>query len=130
MKEGCTRLILGDLNLDSLQKVSDELKAMDETVQTACVRVDVTSEVDVDEMITQGVSAFGAIHYAVNNAGITSRVRVRTHELPTECFDEVVNVDLKGVWLCQRAVLRQMLKQECILEMRHSCYDAGGAWHR
>jgi NAD(P)-dependent dehydrogenase (short-subunit alcohol dehydrogenase family) len=69
-------------------------------------------------MVDEGVKAFGAIHYAVNNAGITSKPRVRTHELETASWDLVQQVNLRGLWLCERAELRQMMKQEPELKMR------------
>lgn len=120
VKEGCTRLVLADLNRDGLQAVSHELKQLDDAVQTALVQADVSKEDDAARMVAEGVAAFGAIHYAVNNAGITSRQRVPTHELSTEVWDEVVAVNLRGVWLCQRAIIRQMLTQEAELTMRYA----------
>jgi NAD(P)-dependent dehydrogenase (short-subunit alcohol dehydrogenase family) len=57
----------------------------------------------------------------VNNAGITSNPRVRSHELPIESWDRVVSVNLRGTWLCQRAILGQMMKQQRELETRYIC---------
>lgn len=71
-------------------------------------------------MVDEGVKAFGAIHYAVNNAGVTSNPRVRTHELETSSWDAVQQVNLRGVWFCQRAELRQMMKQEPELQTRYT----------
>ncbi|KIX03625.1 uncharacterized protein Z518_07178 [Rhinocladiella mackenziei CBS 650.93] len=58
------------------------------------------------------------IHYAVNNAGVSGRPRLRTHELEVDSYDRVQNINQRGVWLCQGAELRQMLKQEAILITR------------
>jgi len=73
-------------------------------------------------MVELGVRKFGAINYAVNCAGITSKPRVRTHELTTESWDAVANVNLRGVWLCERAELQQMMKQEPDLQMRLAAF--------
>ncbi len=70
-------------------------------------------------MINEGVKAFGSIHYAVNNAGISNKPRVRTHELEVEAYDRVQMVNQRGVWLCERAELRQMLRQEPVLTTRY-----------
>lgn len=117
--EGCTRLVLADLNSDGLQTVSDEVKALDSNVQTCLVTCDISVEADVQRMVDEAVRVFGGIHYAVNNAGISSKPRVRTHELEVEAYDRVQNVNQRGLWLCERAELRQMLTQEPILRSRY-----------
>lgn len=118
VREGCTKLVLGDLDHDGLQTVAKELRTLNTAVRVVTVVVDVSSEEQVDSMIHEAESKFGAIHYAVNNAGITSNPRVRTHELPTPSWDQVVSVNLRGTWLCQRAELRQMMKQGADLDTR------------
>jgi NAD(P)-dependent dehydrogenase (short-subunit alcohol dehydrogenase family) len=118
VSEGCTRLIICDVNESGLKAVADELKALDSEVQTCVVVANVASEDDVNRMIEEGVKAFGAIHYAVNNAGVSSKPRVRTDQLEVKSYDDVMAVNLRGVWLCERAELRQMLKQEKTLIMR------------
>ena len=104
--------------------MSKELKELDSEVQTCLVTCDVSEEDQVQRMVDEAVRAFGAIHYAVNNAGISSKPRVRTHELEVESYDRVQNVNQRGVWLCERAELRQMLKQEKTLQSRFVHYVA------
>jgi NAD(P)-dependent dehydrogenase (short-subunit alcohol dehydrogenase family) len=87
-------------------------------VKVLTLKCDTSSEADVEAMVDAGVKEFGAIHYAVNNAGVTSNPRVRTHELSVEAYDRVQNVNLRGVWLCERAELKQMMKQGKDLKMR------------
>ncbi|RVX70902.1 hypothetical protein B0A52_06059 [Exophiala mesophila] len=116
--EGCTRLILADVNGEGLPTVAKELEELDDSVQTCLVTCDISQEDQVQRMVDEGVAKFGAIHYAVNNAGISSKPRVRTHELEVESYDRVQNVNQRGLWLCERAELRQMLKQEPELRTR------------
>lgn len=116
--EGCTRLVLSDLNGDGLSAVAEELEKLDSAVQTCLVTCDVSNELDVERMVTEGVKTFGAIHYCVNNAGIPSSPKLRTHELEIGSFDRVQAINLRGVWICQRAELRQMLKQGLDLQPR------------
>jgi NAD(P)-dependent dehydrogenase (short-subunit alcohol dehydrogenase family) len=116
--EGCTRLALADINREGLDVVAEELKSLDADVQTCLIACDVSQEDQVQSMIDSTVEAFGAVHYAINNAGISSKPRVRTHELEAESYDRVHAVNQKGVWLCERAELRQMLKQEPQLHSR------------
>ena len=103
VQEGCTRLVLSDLSKEGLENVSRELKEIDSAVQAHPFIGDMSSESDIDRMLEEAVSEFGAIHYCINNAGVTSRPRVPTHKLDVEAFDRVVNVNLRGLWLCERA---------------------------
>ncbi|KAL2858617.1 short chain dehydrogenase/ reductase [Aspergillus pseudoustus] len=127
LKEGCTRLLLGDINQENLSGTSDELRAANPSVEIIACKVDVSSESEVQKFIDAGVSAFGGIHYAVNNVGITSNPRARTHKLDTSSFDPLVAVNLRGTWLCQRAELRQMLRQTPELQPRTGAPPQRGA---
>lgn len=113
--------MLSDLSKEGLEKVSEELKEIDSAVRTHLFVGDMSSETDIDRMVEEAVAEFGAIHYCINSAGVTSRPRNRTHELDVEPFDRVMNVNLRGLWLCERAEIRQFMKQPATLTMpRHS----------
>lgn len=72
-------------------------------------RANVADESEVKAMIKEVVSRFGSLDILVNNAGITrDNLLMRMKE--TE-FDEVINTNLKGVFICTKAVTRQMMKQ-------------------
>ena len=74
------------------------------------LRSDVSSASDVDVMVAAAVAEFGALDFAVNNAA----VEVDTGPLadcPDDAFDKLVAVNLKGVFLCMKHEIRQMLKQ-------------------
>lgn len=66
-------------------------------------RVDVTSEEDVAALIAAAVEAFGTIHLLVNNAGFTRDTRIT--RMGIEDWDSVVDVVLKGAFLCTRAAM-------------------------
>ncbi|EXJ66170.1 uncharacterized protein A1O5_10786 [Cladophialophora psammophila CBS 110553] len=127
VEEGVTRLVLADINYDGLATASRQLQEINPKVETCLVKCDTSVEEEVENMVTEGVKKFGAIHYAVNNAGITSRIRIKTHLLQTEEWDKVQGVNLRGVWLCQRAELRQMMKQEAELSTRTGAPPERGA---
>lgn len=73
-------------------------------------RVDVTRAAEVEQFIADIVSQWGRIDIAHNNAGISS-AQVPTAEIREEDFDRVLAVNLKGVWLCMKYAINQMLKQ-------------------
>jgi NAD(P)-dependent dehydrogenase (short-subunit alcohol dehydrogenase family) len=73
---------------------------------------DVAVERDVDALVTNAVQHFGRLDCAFNNAGIEGGPPgTRLHEYSSETFDRVVDVDLKGVWLCMRYEIAAMLAQ-------------------
>lgn len=82
--EGVTRFVLANINLSDLETVKAELKKAnaDAEIQTVLVKTYTSVESDVQRMVDKGVKAFGAIHYCVNNAGVTSTPRAWSHELP------------------------------------------------
>jgi len=71
---------------------------------------DVTDEADVSAAMAMVSDRLGEIDVLVNNAGITgSRQATRCHETPVEEWDKVFAVNVRGPFLCSRAVLPQMV---------------------
>ncbi len=73
------------------------------------VQVDVSVELDVKRMVTETVNAFGAIDILVNNAGIYPNIPLSQMKLPD--FEKIIDVNLRGVFLCTKYVSEQMKKQ-------------------
>ena len=72
---------------------------------------DVSKADEVQRMVSETVSRFGRIDAAFNNAGIHTGTRIPFHEYPEDEWDRVIGVNLKGVWLCIKYELPQMLAQ-------------------
>ena len=71
---------------------------------------DVSDSAQVDDMINQVLDRFGKIDILVNNAGSRpGRDRVPVVELEEDAFDEVMRVNVRGTYLCSRAVARHMV---------------------
>ena len=83
--------------------------------QAIAIGGDVTREADVAAMVARTVAAFGRIDCAFNNAGIAGRAvgpaGQRSHELSQEAFDTMLAVNLRGVFLCLKHEVTQMLAQ-------------------
>lgn len=95
-------------NEEAAQQVVGEIEAMGR--QGLAVRADVSNSAAVDEMIKKVLDAFGRIDILVNNAGITrDNLLMRMKE---EDWDQVIDTNLKGAFLCTKAVLRQMMRQK------------------
>jgi NAD(P)-dependent dehydrogenase (short-subunit alcohol dehydrogenase family) len=74
------------------------------------VKCDVSKADEVKGMIEKTIATFGRLDYAFNNAG-TEGVMASTHECTEENFDKTINVNLKGVWLCMKYEIPEILKQ-------------------
>ncbi|HOS87990.1 MAG TPA: SDR family oxidoreductase [Candidatus Pacearchaeota archaeon] len=73
------------------------------------VKTDVSKTVDVDNMAKICLDKFGRIDILVNNAGIFRTYNF--HETPEEDWDKIININLKGIFLCSKRVIPEMLKQ-------------------
>ena len=74
---------------------------------------DVADSGQVEEMVSQVLARFGHIDILVNNAGSRpGRDRVPVVELTEDAFDEVMRVNVRGTYLCSRAVARHMIARQ------------------
>jgi len=80
------------------------------------VRCDVSREEDVEALVAKAVEVYGSLDYAFNNAGIgPDGIRipvVSVADCPVDIWDRTMDVNLKGVFLCMKHEIRQMLKQK------------------
>lgn len=94
-------------NEEKANEVIDEIKSMG--VKALAIKADVSKESDVQRMIEKVEEEFNSVDILVNNAGITKdNLLIRMKE---EEWDEVMNVNLKGTFLCTKAVARMMMKK-------------------
>ncbi|HLR01602.1 MAG TPA: 3-oxoacyl-[acyl-carrier-protein] reductase [Virgibacillus sp.] len=90
------------------QEVVDELKKMG--VNAFKVQADVSDESQVKDMVKTVIKTFGSLDILVNNAGITKdNLLMRMKEAE---FDQVIDTNLKGAFLCMKTVARQMMRQK------------------
>ena len=73
-------------------------------------RCDVSKDADVEKLVRDVVGAFGRLDFAHNNAGIEGK-QAKTADCTEETWDRTIAVNLKGVWLCMKHEIPQMLKQ-------------------
>jgi NAD(P)-dependent dehydrogenase (short-subunit alcohol dehydrogenase family) len=74
------------------------------------IKCDVSKTDDVKAMVAQTITAFGRLDYAFNNAGIEG-ASATTQDCSEENWDKTIGVNLKGVWLCMKYEIPEMLKQ-------------------
>lgn len=92
---------------EPIESVAEEIRAMNR--QSLAVLADVSSPSDVTKLVETTISRYGKVDILVNNAGITRDQLIM--RMSDQEWDEVLNVDLKSVFLCTRAALRTMVKQ-------------------
>jgi NAD(P)-dependent dehydrogenase (short-subunit alcohol dehydrogenase family) len=102
---GARAVVAADINLDTAQETAALVEK--EGAAALGARCDVSSTVDVAELMSTAARSFGRIDVLHNNAGIHETGltdNARLEDLPEEVFDTVVSVNLKGVWLCTKHV--------------------------
>lgn len=98
------KLSLCDINMEGLEKVVASINA--EGGNAIAVQCDVSKEDDVKNMIEATIKAFEKIHILINNAGITRDAL--TPRMKEEAWDRVIDVNLKGTFLCSKYALAKM----------------------
>jgi 3-oxoacyl-[acyl-carrier protein] reductase len=105
-KEGADVAISYRSNDEAAEKAAEEVRTAGMRCET--FRGDVALQKDVEALFKGVIEAFGRIDILVNNAGLTrDNLMMRMKE---EEFDDVLNTNLKGTYLCTRAVLRPMIR--------------------
>lgn len=110
-REGA-KVVVADWNSENLQKMEAEM------TKEACpflgLKIDVSSEKDVQKMVSQTVSHFGGIDFLVNNAGISPKHKGRKQnlwEMSIEEWDRVMAVNIRGVFLCCHFAVPRMIER-------------------
>ena len=96
-------------NASAAEETAQACQALGAQVLT--VKCDVSDAAQVKELMDAALAKFGRIDILVNNAGITRDGLLMT--MKEEDFDAVTATNLKGTFLCMKAVARQMMRQRC-----------------
>src|SRR5215471_16392617 len=106
-REGA-KLIIADMNTDGGQQTLHMIT--EQGGEAVFVKTDVSKAVEVQALISTAVETYGRLDCAHNNAGILGG-RGLTAEYAEERWQQVIAVNLTGVWLCMKYEIPQMLKQ-------------------
>ena len=98
------QVILADLNEELGAEVSKQL------VGSLFIKTDVRKEADIKKLMEQTIKTFGRIDILINNAGKNAFKPL--FELTTAEWDDVINTNLRSVFLCSREAALQMRKQQ------------------
>jgi 3-oxoacyl-[acyl-carrier protein] reductase len=101
-------VVIADMLGELAEKSADEISNLTKK-RIIAVNVNVTEGKSVNSLIDQTLNEFGKVDILVNNAGITRDTLILRMEEAD--WDAVLNVNLKGVYNCSKAVVRPMMKQ-------------------
>ena len=101
------RVAVCDINLDSASETVQEIEQ--DGGEAAAFRVDVTDKESITRMVDGVMAKWGRIDTLVNNAGIVQDAQFK--KMTDEQFERVIDVNLKGVYNCTKAVVDIMLEQ-------------------
>ena len=102
IEEGA-KVVIADINYKKATETANEFGN-----NAYAVKVDVTDSAQVKNMVKDSLDHFKKIDILVNNAGVVRKGWVK--DLPEEVWDEVLSINLKGTFLCSKAVLPELIK--------------------
>jgi NAD(P)-dependent dehydrogenase (short-subunit alcohol dehydrogenase family) len=106
-REGA-RVIVADVSEDGGRQTVEIVR--DKGGEAQFFRCDVSRAADADALVVAAVKAYGRLDCAFNNAGIAGTQR-KTADYDEAEWDRIMAINLKGVWLCLRAEIRQFVAQ-------------------
>ena len=113
-REGAKVIVTTDVNIEGAEETINLIR--EAGGEAFFVRCDVSKEKDVEAMVAKAVDVYGSLDYAFNNAGIgPDGIRipvVSVVDCPVDIWDRTMAVNLKGVFLCMKYEMKQMLKQK------------------
>lgn len=113
-REGAKVVISTDANIQGGEETVRMIKSGGG--EAIFVKCDVAKASDVESMVNKAVETYGSLHYAFNNAGVgpdgDRMPVVSVADCPEEIWDRTLDINLKGVFLCMKYELKQMLKQQ------------------
>jgi 3-oxoacyl-[acyl-carrier protein] reductase len=101
-------LAIADVSLESAESAARELSALG--IRAEALKLDVSKSEEVVSAFTKIASDFGRLDIVINNAGINRDGLIL--RMKEEDWDAVINVNLKGVFLCSKEALKVMVKQK------------------
>ena len=106
VREGA-RVVIADVAAEMAEQAADEIGSTGG--QVVSLAADITKLHDVQRMIQTTVELFGSLDILVNNAGVIGRYDIL--DVTEDEWDRIMNINVKGTFLCAQAAARQMVKQ-------------------
>jgi 3-oxoacyl-[acyl-carrier protein] reductase len=102
------KVVINDVDIENANRVAEEIKANGK--EAIVIMADISKKDEVDNMIKQTIDQFGRLDILVNNAGINRDAFAK--KMTEEQWDAVIDINLKGTFLCCQAALKVMSEQK------------------
>jgi 3-oxoacyl-[acyl-carrier protein] reductase len=109
LAEAGADVVIPDLNIQGAEATAAEIQKLGR--KALPLKVDVSDSNAVNEMVSRTMSEFGKVDILVNNAGIGTKNRLPFYQQEEKEWAGLFDVDVKGVWLCSKAVALEMIKR-------------------
>ncbi len=100
-------VVIADRDLDGAEETLELIKKKGET--GIVLEIDISDEEQIKSMVEQTIDRFGRLDYACNNAGIEGE-QAFTVETSAENWNRVIDINLRGTWLCMKYQIPEMIK--------------------
>ena len=108
LAEAGAAVMIADIDEEAARQTVEKIEA--DGGKAESMRADVSSAADAGEIARMTVEAFGGVDILVNNAGVYPVTPL--DDITEDLWDKVLDINLKGTFLCSQAVARQMIKAE------------------
>ena len=102
------RVVVTDRDEAALRETADHAKRF--AGEVLAITFDVSKPEQVEASVAQAVKAFGRIDCAFNNAGVENKA-APLHEIELEEWDRILNINLRGTFICMKQEIAQMVRQ-------------------
>ena len=103
-------VVLCDVNEEEIKNAKDKLKIINSKGNILAIKVDITNESDINNLINKTLKEFKTIDIWINNAGV-NQPNVPIYEVDTKVIDRLIDIDLKGTILCSKLIFKVMKEQ-------------------
>ena len=97
-----------DATVESMRAASTSAGIAPGTLKDMTVQANVAKEDNVEAMFEKVISHFGGLDILVNNAGM--QIQGASHEIPLDSFDKMIDINMRGAFLCARKAIAHFLE--------------------
>jgi len=108
LAEEGSKVVIADVNFEQINKVIEEIRALEQ--EAVAMKVDVTNKAEVQDMVNQVMEKYKKVDILVNCAGILRFSPIE--ELSEKDWNDILDVNLTGTFFCSQAVIKTMKKQK------------------